>query len=210
MKGFFAAEDVLQKIHMTFDHWDGHLAEEALLRQDREKKERARLEEEQRALEMQSVDRERLRQHEAREEERRARERERRREEERRERERKEAEEAQREREEAEERRRVQLQRERAAAQARLPPEPSSDAAASTVACISLKSTSGTQYQRRFFYTDKLSCLRDYAMTLDEYNGSDFQLVAGYPPRPLELDGNKTFGEVPTLLPRAVVLMRNV
>ncbi|RNF20190.1 UBX domain containing protein [Trypanosoma conorhini] len=201
LKGLLSAEAVVKNLQMAFDHWDGRLAEEVHLRLEREEKERARREEELRAHAMQELDRERIRLYEEQLRERRERE-------ERQRREVEAAEEAQQQRRQEEAQRRSRAEALQAAAAARLPQEPPADADPSTVAFISLKSLRGTQHHRRFYRSDKLRHLRDYAMSLADYTGGGFRLVAGYPPRPLELDGDKTFGDVPSLLPRAVVLMR--
>ncbi|KEG07915.1 UBX domain containing protein [Trypanosoma grayi] len=208
VKGLLGAEELLLRLRTTFDYWDGMLAEEVHLRHEREEKERVRREEEQRALQMEAIDRERIRQYEEREQARRARV-----EQQLREREalalrQREEEEAARRQKQEEALRRTRLGEMRAAALARLPAEPPADAEASTVAYVSLKSLRGTQHERRFYRRDRLCCLRDYAVTLHDYDGSDFRLVAGYPPRVLDVDTDATVGDVPALIPRAVVLMR--
>ncbi|ESL10191.1 hypothetical protein TRSC58_02080 [Trypanosoma rangeli SC58] len=208
LKGLLSAEVVVQNLQMAFDNWDGRLAEEVHLRREREEKERARREEEQQANEMQAVDRERIRQYEEQMRKRREREERLRREREEAERQQREAEEARRQRQQEEMECRSRAEALRAAASARLPKEPPVDADPSSVALISLKSLRGTQHHRRFYRTEKLRHLHDYAMSLEDYKGGEFRLIAGYPPRPLEFDDDKTFGDVPALLPRAVVLMR--
>ncbi|KAF8283903.1 hypothetical protein C4B63_75g54 [Trypanosoma cruzi] len=208
VKGLLPAEDLVRNFQMAFEHWDGRLAEEVHQRLEREEKERARREEEQRAHEMRAIDLERIRQYEEKVRERREREERLQREREAAERQRREEEEMRRRQQQEEARRRSHVEELRAAATARLPVEPPADADASTVAFISLKSLRGKQYHRRFYRTEKLRHMRDYAMSLEDYDGDGFQLVAGYPPRPLDLDGDRTFGDVPVLLPRAVVLMR--
>ncbi|KAH9601376.1 UBX domain [Trypanosoma melophagium] len=221
LKGLFSVEELLQNFQLMFGHWDGTLAQEISVRQDREEKERARREEERRTLEIESIDRERLRQFDERERLRRAAAEERQREREAmeqkgREAERARAEQQRREAEQREQQEREEAQRRarreqlHATAQARLPVEPPRDAEASTIAVISLKSLCGTQHQRCFYRSDPLQSLHDYAVTLQDYDGSNFQLVTGYPPSALDLDKNLTFADVPALLPRAVVMMRSI
>ncbi|ORC92329.1 UBX domain containing protein [Trypanosoma theileri] len=221
LKGLYTAEEILQNFRMMFDHWDGTLAQEISVRQEREEKERTRREEERRTLEIESIDRERLRQYDERERRRREIEAEQQRkreamEEQQREEERARAEQERREMEQREQQQREEAERRarreqlKAKAQTRLPVEPPGDAEASTIAVISLKSLCGVQYQRRFYRSDPLQSLYDYAVTLQDYDGTNFQLVTGYPPCALDLDKNLTFNDVPALLPRAVVIMRSI
>ncbi|KAG8346893.1 UBX domain [Trypanosoma vivax] len=210
VQGLLAPDDLLRHFTLMFDHFDSHLAAEVVLRNEREARLRRQAEEEQRLLDMEAVDRERIRQYEEKNRARRAqllasvmssevtmREQ-------------LMVEEATELGEICKELTEGCVRYERSQVLLRLPPEPPKDADPSTVVTISIRSLCGKQHRRRFYRTDSLGSLRDYAISLEDYNGSGFDLITGYPPRPLETDGNKSIGEVPLLLPSAVVLMHPV
>lgn len=215
LQGPYLKQEFLQQWKVCTDAWDGAVAEEVSFRFEREARERARLVEENAMSEMERADMERLAQFEAEEKaQRELQEKAQREAETKRKAEEEEAaarakEEARKQAEQAE-RERVKATAQQAAA-VRLPPEPPADANAQEVVLISVKSLSGKQHQRRFWRTDLVEHLMDFAVSLDEYDGSEVSLVTGFPPAVLQWEAGRTrFGDVRSLCPRAVVLMRRV
>lgn len=102
----------------------------------------------------------------------------------------------------------------KSAAKDRLPPEPPADTATSAVVRISVRCPSGHQYERCFWRTDLVDRLRDFVMSLDEVEADDVgaaapSLITGFPPQPLKWEvGRTVFGDMGSLCPRAVVLLR--
>ncbi|CBH14868.1 hypothetical protein, conserved [Trypanosoma brucei gambiense DAL972] len=207
VKGLCCARDLVKYFQAMFDRFDGVLAEEIHLRHEREERMRARTDDERHIAEMQAVDRKRIEEFEKKKRD-------------------KvmrlllESEEMRRKLEEEEEecdRRQheemfIQTRSDiaRTEAEMRLAPEPPADADVSTTTFISFRSLSGKQSKRRFYLSDRLSNLREYGKTLEDYDGCNFQLVVGHPPRALETESDRTIGDEPTLFPRAVVMMRRL
>lgn len=203
LQGVHARGMFLAEWKKCTDLWDGVVAEETSLRADRELRER----EQRRAEEREAADRERLarvRQEalDKQERERAVEAAARRRSEE------EVQQDAQRLDEEA--RRASTRQTNQDAARARLPAEPPSDVESERVTQINLRCPSGRQYFRRFWRTDWVESLYDFALSVDDYDGGEVQLLVGIPPKPLVwTDGVTKFNDVPSLTPRVTVLMRS-
>lgn len=125
------------------------------------------------------------------------------------------AEKAERERREAEERaaaeaKALELEIAKATAASALPSEPPEDADATTIAKIRLVDLKGRPNNRNFYRSDLVRTLYTYAKTIEGYDGTPFDLMAGFPPKALnEAEADTlTIGEVPALVPRSVVTMK--
>lgn len=91
--------------------------------------------------------------------------------------------------------------------------EPTAEVPAEQTVQISVRCPSGKQYHRRFLRRDLVDQLSLFVLTLDELadatDASTVRFVTGFPPAPLEWEqGLTTFGDMKSLCPRAVVLLR--
>ncbi|CAJ1036332.1 putative UBX domain containing protein [Leishmania utingensis] len=224
LQGYHSRETFCREWRLCTDDWDGHLAEGVVLAAEREAREQARIAEAEAASAMEAADRAMLEKLLRKEEEERraAAEREaaaQRAAEERVAAERLEAED--RARQAAEEARQRALEEERQrqresakqAAKSQLHDEPSTDLATHETVQISVRCPSGKHYDRRFLRSDLVDQLTFFVMTLDELadatDASTVRFVTGFPPAPLEWrEGETCFGDMKSLCPRAVVLLR--
>ncbi|CCW62052.1 unnamed protein product [Phytomonas sp. EM1] len=209
LQGLYTKDKFLEEWRVCTSMWDCIVAEEISLRFERKERERIRQKDEEATSEMEKADikrlerlaeEERMREEAARaDEERVAREAAQRLEEA--------TQAAQRQREEMENAR--LRQERRAQAMARLPTEPPENTDPSLIVFISLKTLSGKQKTRCFFRTDHVDCILDFATSLEENDGEKLKLVTGFPPSELQwVPAVTTIGEIPSLCPRAVVLLR--
>ncbi|KAG5467312.1 hypothetical protein CUR178_00954 [Leishmania enriettii] len=224
LQGYHSRETFRREWRLCTDDWDGHLAEGVVLAAEREARERALIAEAEAASAMEAADRaileELLRKED--EEHRAAVEREaaaQRAAEERAAAERREAEEKARQAAEdarqraLEEERQRQRESAKQTAKRQLHDEPSIDVATSETVQISVRCPSGKHYDRRFLRSDLVDQLVLFVLTLDELadttDASTVRFVTGFPPAPLVWrEGETRFGDVKSLCPRAVVLLR--
>ncbi|KAK7199095.1 UBX domain containing protein [Novymonas esmeraldas] len=224
LQGYHSLDTFRREWRLCTDDWDGRLAEGVAIAAEREARERARLAEAEAASAMEAADRAILEQLQRDEEEARraAAEREaavQRAAEERAEAERRAAEEAARQAAEEARQRGVEEERRRLrestkeAARRQLHEEPAVDVPASETVLISVRCPSGKPYDRRFLRSDRVDQLTYFVLTLDELadatDTSTVRFVTGFPPAPLVWsEGVTCFGEMKSLCPRAVVLLR--
>jgi FAS-associated factor 2 len=113
-----------------------------------------------------------------------------------------------REREEMEQRKEEEFAAELRLRRSRLPPEPTSSDASSTV-LISLRLPSGERMERRFSTSDQLQSLYDFAYTSDSVP-QRFTLVTNFPKKELHCteQGGPTLDQL-ALGPKCVIFMKN-
>ncbi|CCW69403.1 unnamed protein product [Phytomonas sp. Hart1] len=209
LQGLHTKAKFLEEWRVCTGMWDCIVAEEVSLCFERKERERIRLQDEEATSAMEKADIERL---ERLADEEKMREAEMRATEERAtkeavQREKEEMEAVQQQREEMEKVRLIETRR--AQAMARLPAEPPAGTNPNLVALISLKTLSGKQEKRCFLRTDHVDCILDFATSLEEKDEEKLKLITGFPPTELQwIPGVTTIGEIPSLYPRAVVLLR--
>ncbi|KAG5466774.1 hypothetical protein LSCM1_00951 [Leishmania martiniquensis] len=224
LQGYHSRETFRREWRLCTDDWDAHLAEGIVLAAEREERERARIAEAEAASAMEAADRaileELLRKEE--DERRAALGREaaaQQAAEERAAAERLEAEEKARQAAEEARKRALEEERQRQrelakqAAKCQLHDEPSIDVTTDEMVQISVRCPSGNHYDRRFLRSDLVDQLVLFVLTLDELadatDASTVRFVTGFPPAPLVWrEGETRFGDVKSLCPRAVVLLR--
>uniref|UniRef100_A0A7S1M9D0 UBX domain-containing protein n=1 Tax=Neobodo designis TaxID=312471 RepID=A0A7S1M9D0_NEODS len=111
---------------------------------------------------------------------------------------------------EEEERRQMELELRKAQALSAVPEEPGDDCPADEVGTLKIVSANGAAVMRRFHASTKVDGLFAFAESLPDFDGSEYQLVSGFPPKPIdrELLRNTPLREVRGLWPRSVVTVR--
>lgn len=224
LQGYHTRETFRREWRLCTDDWDGQLAEGVVLAAEREARERARIAETEAATAMEAADRAILEELLRKEEEERqaaaAREAAAQRAaDERAEAERRAAEEVARQAAEEARQRALEAERQRQRDSVRenarraLHEAPPADVPAHETVQISVRCPSGKHYDRRFRRSDCVDQLTHFVLTLDELadatDASTVRFVTGFPPAPLEWqEGVTRFGDVKSLCPRAVVLLR--
>jgi FAS-associated factor 2 len=210
LEGVFTMGDLRRELEKAMEAGAGDIAKEIAFQVDRLEREQVRVEQERALEEAMRHDRARM---QAQAEQRAARARE---ESEARERERLAREEAARAALEAqraaeeEQRRAEELELRRAQALSAVPPEPAEDCPADEVGQLKFVAAGGAAVTRRFHATTTVNELFAFAESLPSYDASPYQLVTGFPPKPIDREslGTTQVRDVKGLWPRAVVTVR--
>lgn len=199
-----------EDLEAAMDAGGPDMADEVAFQADRQEREMLRQQQDQALEEAMRIDRARAEQKAAERAAREAAERAAREEEERAAQEAAEREEQVRREAEAEERRQQELELRRAQALSAVPEEPAADCPAADVGTLKVVSANGAAVMRRFHATTTVDGLFAFAESLPAFDGSAYQLVSGFPPKPIDRAelASTPLSEVKGLWPRAVVTVR--
>ncbi len=97
----------------------------------------------------------------------------------------------------------------KAVAMSALPEEPSVATDPASMTTISVRTFTGKSYERRFLRESLVKHLMLFASSTEAYDGRAFHLAAGFPPKRVDAGEDTPIGNVPALVPRSVVVMRD-